>query len=653
MHRSLARSLALLSGPTLLAAAHLAGCGGGGGSGGSSGGAPASGISGFVLGYDDEPLGDVPVQVLGGVTGATRLDGLILAGPAGSGARVLRVGDSVSHPTLLLPFTGNDAAGAFLDRPVYLPALSSGPSATIVASVGTTTVVSGPEVPGLELSLAGGTSVTYPAGAPTQLRLLPVSPSRLPVALPTNLAARAAILVEPFGASFTPAATLRLPRQDGLGAAPYDAYEVSPTSGQWQLLQTNVAVVNTDTVAVSVARGTLVAVVPRQPPTTNVVTGRVVAGNQPLAGFRATCWGKVSDPTGVDGRFTITDVPTSFGTFYVRVYPEKPAVDFAPGVTVVTSPSANLGDVVVAARPPDSIKPLVRSTSPTDGQGGVGPEVQVVVTFSEAIDRRTPAVPVSLTGRQGPVATRLIFDNAFTVRLIPTKLLNTSETYTVLVDRSVRDLAGNRVDDSALSAAFTTRGGAPPATATDTAAFSVAPLSAAKGETVTVAGRNFTGGTTVTFGSSAGLVTGETAEEVRAVVPDFQPAGDVTLTLAAGGQAVAPLRPLVLDLRPTVATVYSGATPQTRLVFLDRNAPPPVLVVDGNNVGGGAVTIDGVSIAAVDSTIPVGTTNVATGRRISVSTPAPSTLLTGPVVVRGANGQPARVYRFLFVRDGP
>ena len=63
------------------------------------------------------------------------------------------------------------------------------------------------------------------------------------------------------------------------------------------------------------------------------------------------------------------------------------------------------------------------------------------------------------------------------------------------------------------------------------------------------------------------------------------------------------------------------------------------------------VTIDGVGIAAVDSTVLVGGAQVATGRRISLPAPAPSTLFTGPVVLRGANGRTGATYRYLVVRE--
>lgn len=628
------------------------GCGGGGGGGG---GAPVPAVSGMVLRYTEEPFADVPLTVVAGAgAGATRVDGLVLLGPVDTGPRVLRVGDSVSTPTLLVPF---DVADAFLTRPVYLPSLSSGVGSNLPATVAALTSVSGPELPAVSLELGPGTAVGFPSGSPGQVRLVPVSPSRFPVALPGGAAARAGFLVEPFGVTFTPSATLRIPRLDPAAAGPFDAWQVSPATGQWEPLQTNVPTVGPDgeTFEVRVSQGTLVTVAPRAAPTTATLTGRVIAGTQPVAGFRVEVWGQVSDPTGPDGRFVLTDVPTSYGVFYVRAYPARPGVDFAPEVTVLTGTGTNLGDLTVTARSPDSIRPTVRATSPADGAVLVEPNAQVVVTFSEPIDRVVPAQPVRVTGRTGEVPARLTFDNGFTVRLIPTQLLELDDQFTIVVDRQVRDLSGNLIDDGDLAFTFATRPGVlnPATPPTDTLAFTLSPLTASRGATVSVFGRNFTGGTAVTFGATPGLVTAETTDEVRTLVPDFQPAGDVTVTLSAGGTAVPVLRPLVLDLRAEVAAVLSGAAAPVPLTVLDRARPPLQVIVDGGNMGGTAVTIEGVAIAAVDSTVPVGGGSVATGRTVAVGATPAATLLTGPVVVRGANGRAAPTYRFLFVREGP
>lgn len=619
------------------------GCGGGG----SGGGVPAPALTGVIYHYTDEPARDVPVRVLGGPTGASRIDGLFALGPVAP-TGVLRVGDSVTTPTLLVPFAAPGALNG-VDRPIYLPSLESGIGASLPATIAATTTIQGDALPSVSLELAPGTAVNFPAGAAGEVRVVGVSPSRLPTPLPGDLAPRVAYLVEPHGVTFSPAATLRLPRLDPLAAGPFDAYEVSPTTGEWELLASNVTPVS-DVFSIDVTVGTLVCVVPSAPPALVDVTGRLVAGTQPVAGFRASCWNVASAPTGPDGRFTIEDVPASYGVFYVRAYPDRPGADFAPTVTLFTGASAAVGDISVTARTPDTQRPFVRQTSPVDGTGNVGPEVQVVVIFSEPIDRAVPE-PFELLGRTGQVAGRLSYDNNFTVRLIPTLPLEVSQRYTILVNDRVQDLSGNPLDDDKIAFDFTTRGGAPPTPPTDTIAFGIDPLSGVRGDTITILGRNFTGGSAVTFGSTAALVLGETSTDVRALVPDFQPAGDVTLTLSAGGTNVGALRPLVLDLRAQVRALFAGADPDAPLVVLERAAPPALFVVDGSNIGGTQVTVDGLSIAAVDSTQAVSSSTVATGRSVSVSTPAPATLLTGPVVVRGPNGRAGTTYRFLQVRE--
>lgn len=625
-----------------------AGCGGGGG-GGGGGAPPTPNLSGVVLDYADQPARDVALEVRGGPLGTTRVDGLLLLGPIQAGARVLRVGDSIKTPTLLVPFTAVSGPNS-LDRPVYLPALESGISATTPASVTSTLAIQGDALPGVRLELSTGTTVSYPSGAGGDLRVLGVSPSRLPTPLPNKLAARGAWLIEPHGVSFSSPATLTIPRQDALTAGPFDAWQVATASGEWELLQSNVAPVGTDSFAVQVRTGTLVAVVPSAAPARVAVTGRVVSGTQPVEGFRVSVWDRVSDPTGPDGLFTVPDVPTHYGAFLVRAYPSQPGVAFAPTVTQSTALGATLGDLVVQARAPDGIAPTVRQTTPTDGQANVDRNTQVVVVFSEPIDNGLPA-PARLVGTKGTVAVRVSYDNAFTVRLLPTQALDPGDTYTILVSDQVQDLSGNRLDDGNLSYRFTVAGGTPTPPPTDTLAFGISPLRASRGELLSVLGRNFTGGSQVLFGSTSGLVTQETTDEIQVRVPDFQPAGDVTLTVQAGGQTVSALRPLVLDLRASVATIYSGASNEVPLAFLDRSQPPAVIVVDGGNVGATAVTIDGVGIAAVDSTVPVGGAQVATGRTISLPAPAPATLFTGPVVLRGGNGRPGATYRYLVVRE--
>ena len=613
-------------------------------------GGPA--LSGVVLDYTDSFARGVPVSVSGTSTqGKTIIDGRILL-PNTSGARLLRVGDSLTTPTLLVPYTSTQG-GTFLARPVYLPSLGTGISGTLPATIGSVTTISGESLAGVSLRLETGTAVSNNARG--EVEILGVSASRLPVALRAGSNAqaepRAAFLVEPHGVGFSPPATLTIPRLDPLASGPFDVYRIEPSTGLWTRVQTGVSPVNNgQDLEISVDLGTLYCAVPQGVSATVTVTGRVVSGGAPVEGYRAECWNRSSAPTGPDGIFTIGEVPISFGAYLVRVYPAQPGGTHLPEVVLATSTNPVLGDVGVAARPPDRLRPTVRVTSPTKDQANVPRGTQIVVTFSEAIDP-TLAAPYRVVGPKGEVAGSYGFDSAFAVRFRPSLRLEPNDRYTIVVDTKVSDLAGNFLNDDVISFAFTTEAGAPDPPPVDTLAFGIAPLSAAAGAALKIPGRNYTGGTSVSFGAFGGVVQSESGDLITVTVPTTTPAGNATVSLQAGSLAVASLQPLVLDLRGTVARILSGTSNSTALVALERSLPPAQVVVDGSNLGGTGVTLDGVGIAAVDSTVLVGGVNVARGRILTLATPVPATLLSGPVVVRGANANPGAAYRFLLVRE--
>lgn len=609
-------------------------------------------LSGVVLDYTDTLARGVPVEVSGtSAKSQTIIDGRIVL-PNTSGARLLRVGDSVSTPTLLVPYTSAQS-GTFLTRPIFIPRLGTGISGTLPSSVASVTTISGEELAGVSLRLAAGTSVSNNSRG--EVEVLGVSASRLPVALrggSSNQAEpRAAFMVEPHGVTFTPPATLTIPRLDPLASGPFDIHRIDPSTGTWTRVQSGVSPVNGGRdLQIQVEVGTLYCAVPQGTSATVAVTGRVVSGGTPVEGYRAECWNRTSDPTGADGTFTIPDVPTSFGAYLVRVYPARPGSTHLPEVVLSPSTNPTLGDISVAARPPDRLQPQVRATSPTKDQANVSRSAQIVVTFSEAIDP-TQTKPYKVVGPKGEVSGSYGFDSAFAVRFRPSARLDPSDRYTILVDTKVQDLAGNFLDDDAISFAFTTQGGAPDPPATDSLAFGIAPLSAASGQSLQIPGRNYTGGTTVSFAGFNGVVQSETADLITVTVPGTAPAGNTTISLQAGSLAVPSLQPLVLDLRGSVARILSGTNNDAPLVALERASPPAQVIVDGTNLGGTGVTLDGVGVAAVDSTILVGGQSVTKGRTLSIATPVPATFLSGPVVVRGSNANPGAAYRFLLVRE--
>jgi hypothetical protein len=621
-----------------------AGCKGDGGSGKARLPSPPR-VVGIVLDYADERVDQVPVAVLGaGISGETRIDGLAALGDVPTGNRVLVVGDSVDTPTLLVPYTQADPS-TFLDRPIYLPALESGVSASLAASLAAPATVSGDNMPGVALDLAGGTTLSGFGG---ELTVVGVSPSRLPRPVDGALATpRAAYLVEPHGMTISPAAALTVPRLDTVNAA-FDVYKVDTTSGEWVVSETNVAT-GADDHTLSVDEGTLYAVVAQVGTGTVTVTGRVVVGTTPVEGYVASCWNLSSAPTGSDGTFQIDDVP-DLSAFPVRVQPAEPGLAHAPEVVTVVSETPSLSaDVAVAARIPDEIQPKVKSVSPRDDARNVDRNTLVTVTFTEPVDTRN-RTPFRLLGPSGQVAGSIAYQNGFTAQFRPTESLDPTTSYNVLVDSDLTDLAGNELKGE-VNTRFTTRSGALTPPPTDTLAFGLDPLVASRGDAIEIDGRNYTGGTDVTFGSTLGTVLFESSSLVEAQVPDFEPAGNVTVSLSSGGTGIGSLQPLVLDLRALVTTLYEDTGRTTPVVFVDRAAPPTVLFVDGANVGATSVTVDGVAFSATDFVEVVASTNVATGRQVALTTPASNTLLTGPVVLRGSNGRPGRTYRFLHVRD--
>lgn len=643
------RSLALVSLTGLL----LVGCSGSSSPANPSQALGGPALSGVVLDYTGTLVRDVPVQVLGqgGASSTTNIDGRIIL-PNTSGNQLLRVGDSVKTPTILVPYASGQSE-TFLERPVSIPTLGTGISGSVGSTVATVTTISGDGLPGVSLLFAAGTAITNNSRG--EVEVLGVSASRLPVPVRGGSNAQAepkvAYAVEPHQVRFSPPATLRVPRLFPASSGPFEVRRVNTNNGTWTRVQTGVSPVNSgQEFEISVDEGTLYCVVPEGSAQTVTVSGRIVAGSTPIEGYRAECWNRVSSPTGPDGTFTISDVPAGFGAYLVRAFPQRPGVDFAPEVVLTTSTTPTLGDVVVTARTADGLRPSVKTTTPLDNAVNVSRSTQVVVTFSESIDP-TLSKPYKLVGTKGEVAGSYGFDSPFAVRFRPTERLDPRVRYTILVDTAIQDLAGNFLDDDAIAFSFTTQPGAPDPAPTDTLAFGLTPLTAASGDIVKIPGRNYTGGTTVTFGGQAGVVQTETSDLIEVLVPTLATAGNSTVALQAGSLTIGTLQPLVLDLRGSVARILSGTLPTSLLVAIPRSAPPPQFVVDGANLGGTTITVDGVGIAAVDSTVLIGGQTLTAGRAITLSAPAPPTFLSGPVVVRGSNGNPGRTYRFLLVRE--
>lgn len=629
----------------VLAGICLSSCGGGGGHGTGSAG---PGLVGAVFGYNDAPARGVPVSLdpPGGPGGIqVGPDGRFFLTPVGPGRHVLRVGDSVATATFFISVTAVQGA-SFLPRPIFLPSLESGISESVPTISPTATLIRGTKLDGVSLLIASNTGVTYPVNNTTPVvTIVGVAPSRLPVALPNGLAAKAAYAIEPRGLRFSVGAQLTLPRLESFSAGPWDLWKLDDT-GTWQVLAP-IATVGSSGLTAVVDEGTLYAAVPRSIPQTVTLTGRVVSGARPIAGYQVECWNQVSGVTKADGLFTITKVPTSFNGFLLRSSPAHPGVEFAAEVNTqgASAGLTDVGDVIVGAPPPFGVRPKVLSTQPPDGTANVPVQTQVSVQFNEAVD--PTSVALSLHGLRGTETGQLFLSNAFTAVFVPSTNLVPGDTYSLVVDPDVKDLAGNTIDPSHLLFRFKTDAvTVPPPPPVDQRIFGLSPLTATSSTLVTLFGRNFPGGSSVKVGASTALVQRETATTIQFFPPVMEPASDAAVAVVNSAQTtVTALGPLVLDLRSSVASLSSPT--------VVRAMPPANLFVVGQNVAAGTVTVDGISIASVDSTELFGGQPAVVSKQAALGVNVTPSIFTGPVQVRGPNGKPGGTYRFVHVSDAP
>lgn len=625
--------------PLLFAIGLLAACGGGGHHGSSAG---APGLAGVVFDYTGNPARGQPVVLDPGTSAplaAVGADGRFFLTPVSQGTHVLRFGDSVQTPTIFMTFTVNET-NSFLPQPIFLPLLESGISASVAPQVGFALTVAGPNMGDVSLAINAGTTVIYPANAPQTVTVVGVAPSSLPVRLPSGLAAKAAYCVEPRGVRFTPGATLTLPQLEDSPSG-WDLFRLGD-DGMWSLVGPMAQVASSSLTAV-IDEGSLYAPVPRTPPQTLTITGRVTSSARAIQNYRVECWGQVSLPTGSDGRFTINNVPLSYGGLLLRVYPAKPGVDFAPEVVTLLGVlnGNDVGDLMVTARAPLNVRPKVLSTQPTDKQIDVPLQTQVSVQFSSAID--PISLGVELKGLTGPVTGQTFLSNAFTAIFVPSVNLRPADTYSIVVDPDTTDLGGNLVDDTKLLFKFTTQNVPPPPPPADQKIFGLSPIVGTAQTQVTLPGRNYPGGSAVKVGASTGLVRQETATEIQFLPPTLEPAGDLAVSVInSANTTVSSFGPLVFDLRASVATLSTGT------IFRSQAGAPVFLA--GSNTANAGVIVDGLSIASINSIEIFGGIQGITGRQLTVNANAAS-LFTGPVVVRGANGKNGLTYRFLQVAD--
>ncbi|MEM0449175.1 MAG: fibronectin type III domain-containing protein [Methanomassiliicoccales archaeon] len=110
---------------------------------------------------------------------------------------------------------------------------------------------------------------------------------------------------------------------------------------------------------------------------------------------------------------------------------------------------------------PDTIKPNVISCSPSNGDVDVSVSVQVIVEFSEDMDKTSVEGSFSLKNSSSTVMGTFYWINSRTVRFIPSSSLSYYTIYTINVGTGAKDLAGNGLATT-FTSQFTTISNSPP-----------------------------------------------------------------------------------------------------------------------------------------------------------------------------------------------
>jgi RHS repeat-associated protein len=166
-------------------------------------------IAGRVLTLDGRPLSDVSLEVEGDAETRSDRSGrflLVLKSPA-SGRRVLRIdGAPASRPTrrygfFEYGFTVDGGTTNVLPFTIWMPKLDVAHQVTIASPTTGEVVVKTPYIPGLELHLPAGTTITGEDGAAvTTLTLTPVPVDRPPFPLAANIDVPVYFTIQPGGA---------------------------------------------------------------------------------------------------------------------------------------------------------------------------------------------------------------------------------------------------------------------------------------------------------------------------------------------------------------------------------------------------------------------------------------------------------------------
>lgn len=107
---------------------------------------------------------------------------------------------------------------------------------------------------------------------------------------------------------------------------------------------------------------------------------------------------------------------------------------------------------------PDSLRPLVTSTSPMDSATGVPLDQKIEMTFSEAMDKSSVEEGFSLiNGKNKRVKGGFLWSDPTSMSFVPARRLMGSSSYTARLEaEKATDIAGNGLADSSPSIFFTT-----------------------------------------------------------------------------------------------------------------------------------------------------------------------------------------------------
>ena len=200
----------------------------------------ATAVAGTVLTLDGAPLEGVTISI-GDKTTATDVTGRFALTEVPAGLQVLEVqGETASTPDATygrfeLPVTVRGGRTTSLGNPIWMPKLDTAHAVHIQSPTRTETVVTSPLIPGLELVIPAGSTITDEDGQLVEeISITPIPIDRPPYPLFTN--ATMYFTIQPEGAEILPSgAKLIYPNYQGLTpgrTVPFVTHEAD--EGGWE-----------------------------------------------------------------------------------------------------------------------------------------------------------------------------------------------------------------------------------------------------------------------------------------------------------------------------------------------------------------------------------------------------------------------------------